>query len=753
MNKLQQLAYRNLKKYKKHYLFISILIIFLTTIILSYPQIFNNHYYALKQYNQEHYGTWFCKANIQYNEKEFIELEANKYNQMFYCYIYNQGYDNNGYNIGYAQKEIYEFCHLELVEGKYPQNKDQIMISTTMKKEQKLKLHQTIPLTINNKTNQYEIVGFIKNSQEFIFPDIYTNIQYGESLDMFMNQSMTIYYDDGSSVTMGEENKYGYTAALSIESLKLDQEQVLILAEVTILAVFALSALNSTCLKRRNKELTLLRGIGMTNKQMISMIMYEMFYIILICLFLGVLLSIGCIYIASKIFEAQYHYFVFDILFLLFLGCIVLIISCVLISMLYPITSSSKMALSGTFDSQKFQYIQVRYKKLKYQTKWRLALREMKVHKKMTISFFCLLSMLTWLYSVSIVDPLSQDGISIQDKFDSFHYYQTYSENKRVINKLYEQYKDKGYMYQSIYLDLKIKKDNENIEFYDTRNDFNNIINGVYSLLDEKILKESKLQGRMPENDHEVVIGSSFIKYGKTIGDSVKIIDEVKLNDTFEYDHQTYQIVGIIEPNETMKRTDDFGDMYYDLYYAPDSCLYVKDSLYQKWSSKAYSVIYSIRVFDDDQKVKNVMQKDIDYIPWDSDESLQSNNDIDLLMDLDPRLLILPVSLGFIFLYNLHKNQMMNDCQDIALYKLIGMTNRDIMKKQFYKALIMLLMVLVFEIFWIIMFNIYYHIFFIPLKGILLSILILFIINVFVYCYPLRGLLKNNVFELIKGDE
>ena len=100
--------------------------------------------------------------------------------------------------------------------------------------------------------------------------------------------------------------------------------------------------------------------------------------------------------------------------------------------------------------------------------------------------------------------------------------------------------------------------------------------------------------------------------------------------------------------------------------------------------------------------------------PEDQYDSYIEYKDIVMLMDIDFKLLILPILVGFIFIYYLNKNHMMNNSQDIALLKLIGMTNQDIIMKQLYKALIITSIVIAFEVFWIVMLNLYYKLVFIP---------------------------------------
>ena len=89
---------------------------------------------------------------------------------------------------------------------------------------------------------------------------------------------------------------------------------------------------------------------------------------------IGVCVSLGYLYLQSK----TYHTFIYQISFKEILFLVLVLMSCIFITILIPIYSSSKNALAGTFDSKKFNYIQVRYKKLKKQNnkrhlKWKPA--------------------------------------------------------------------------------------------------------------------------------------------------------------------------------------------------------------------------------------------------------------------------------------------------------------------------------------------------------------------------------------------
>ena len=161
---------------------------------------------------------------------------------------------------------------------------------------------------------------------------------------------------------------------------------MIVLSEALILTIYILIVLNSTSLNRRNKEFALLRGIGMTSKQLFSMIVYEMSYTLIVSLFIAFLLSFGVSYLGTLICYKLYGYFIYNINIGQLLIYTILLFFSIFVSMLYPIHASCRTALSGSFEGTKFKKIQIRYRQLKYQNKWRLALRDLSVQKNITIS-------------------------------------------------------------------------------------------------------------------------------------------------------------------------------------------------------------------------------------------------------------------------------------------------------------------------------------------------------------------------------
>lgn len=242
----------------------------------------------------------------------------------------------------------------------------------------------------------------------------------------------------------------------------------------------------------------------------------------------------------------------------------------------------------------------------------------------------------------------------------------------------------------------------------------------------------------------------------------------MSIGDTFYVDGKDYHIVGSLLPNEQV--TYDEGKQE-SIYFLPlespldsSAALYVSPHTFETWltffqdENEMRETKKILRTYyETDEEKDKYIQQVYSALPTieiiDSDEALLNSQEIDILVDIDPSMLILPVIVSFVLCYYLNKNQMLNDIQDYGLYKLIGMTNKELMIKQFYKAIFMTLCILGFEMIWIIIFNLYYHLLIIPIKECLISILIVLFIMIFIYCVPLYHILKDDMILSLKGQE
>lgn len=768
------MAYRNIQKYKKHYLFVFFVILFLSIFFMSYSIIWDNHYEVVKKYNQTQYGYWYAMMHIDDSYREDVEQYIRTYeNDTQYGYYYNQGVYNNG-KIGYVDQKAMKLCHLQIIQGHYPQNSDEIMISTDLFHQ--FKLNQTIELKVQNQKKQnYKIVGVVENSQEELFPCIYTYYNYGETCWIVADRELGfdghITLDNDAQLYFNDLmiNEYGYSSNQVAAKYILSIQQIIVLTEILILAIFVLIALGFTSLKRRSKELALLRGIGMTTRQLFLMVIYENIFTTLVALVIGVILSLGISYGVMLYFENQYGYFIYHIDIIKVITYALLLLICVIISMIYPIMTSAKQSLSGAFEGQTFKHRQVRYHHLKYQKKWRLALREMYVYKKLPICLFCIFGLLIVYYTGTFVKPEEK----VVPRFKSLHYieYQTDDEDEiqTIVNLQMPHTIAFRYMELSGITVDSITK--EIVETHIRWNDNNEMIStsgAFYCIDNQEWLNHSEVNGNFPQNDNELLLGmvtniagiKDFYEIDNTLNTEVYDVGNLSVGDTLYIDGKDYHIVGNIIPSEQVK----LNGMMESIYFLPTESvsIYVSPQTYETWLrvfqdniSKTGKTLRTY--YESDKEKEKYIQQVHSVLPnmeiIDSDAALLNSQGKDVLVDIEPSMLILPVIVSLIFCYYLNKNQMMNDSQDYGLYKLIGMTNKELIIKQFYKAIIMTIGIFVFELIWIIIFNTYYQLLIIPIKECILSIVAVFIMTSFIYCVPLYHMLKDDFILSLKGQE
>lgn len=193
----------------------------------------------------------------------------------------------------------------------------------------------------------------IEKSQN-IFHDIYTNIQGSGDIQLISDgiigqkdlESKDKYYlykhiDEFHQLryTLTEvyQNEYGYDSSMQKEYIHFATEQLLVLCESCLCTAFVLVLLTSSSLKKRNQEFALLRGIGMTSRQLFLMVVYEILFTSMIAMIVGFILSIGLSYGWMLYLNTQYHVFVFKIDILKNIGLLFLLMGLVFSSLLFPI--------------------------------------------------------------------------------------------------------------------------------------------------------------------------------------------------------------------------------------------------------------------------------------------------------------------------------------------------------------------------------------------------------------------------------
>lgn len=754
---LYQLAYRNIKKYKKHYMFITIVVLIMSTLYMSVVIGYSSYYEAKKAYHQDMYGTWYFYTETNGKNQKYFLKEANAM-KANYGFWFDQGFSDDGLSIGHISKELYELCHLKLIEGRYPENDHEIMISSQFAKAHPL--HTNLSLSIMNKEiEDYKVVGIIQNSQD-IFPNIYTNFKEGittkivsDTLLGFHNIEYDLYelqYEDDNGMPNFYQfepvfNEFGYDANESMGYVNQMSSQLLFFAEVILCIVVALIAVTSTSLNRRSKEFALLRGIGMTSRQLFIMIVYENAITILLSLFSGMIVSFGIVYIVMLYVETIYHHFIYHIDIPTILLYFVILLSCIMLSTMFPIFSSAKRSLSGTFDSEQFKYIQVRYRKLKKQTCFAIAKREMRVYKKTSIFLICLFSFLSILYTFSFMtSPVVVEKESLE--FQSYHYvgFQFDKDKVEEVKKMEN---------TSIY---RMKELDESFHFnYQDYEDLKGIYN-ILSLDHREDFEKCKIEGRLPENKNEILIGEYVDIYEEIINENqteLNVITYLKTNDIISINGEDYTVVGKILLNEELSVKDSLtSSTVFSLYYVPCADIVVLPELFDKIDGELE--LLGRRYYEDSSQEEEIVNelsqksylydlKSSDSIFLDNVVSSTTYQYVFTNVKTNPYLLILPVIVALIFSYFLNKNDMMNHERDYALFYLNGMTKKDMLKKQLCKAIRMTYIILIIIVVWIALFDLYLQVLRIPVVEVLFMVCTIFLISLVIYCLPLNRLWKD----------
>ena len=155
---LQQLARGNIRKYRKHYLIVTIIIFVVSTLVFSSSFITNNLSQMKRSYYLSKYGTWYTRIeNIDDETSKGIEVYGQEYfkNKIKYGYVSFQGEFEN-YQVGHIDKNIYRLCQVKLIKGRKIKNKQDILINQKVAKKYKLQDQ----IEIEGKV--YTIVGIVR---------------------------------------------------------------------------------------------------------------------------------------------------------------------------------------------------------------------------------------------------------------------------------------------------------------------------------------------------------------------------------------------------------------------------------------------------------------------------------------------------------------------------------------------------------------------------------------------------------------
>ena len=715
---LFKLAIGNIKKYYKHYIVVTLITFLSCTGVLTYLFSYENNYNYQKQETINKYGSWYGSS------KDIGEC-AKSVQQTIHDQNLNAGFVYNdttyhGYTVGSISDQMYDLARITILQGNAPSSENEIMVSESYAQNENVNIKDIVK--INNTT--FTISAIYSTKNDFI-PDIINTLNVG-SIDLYtdslivtdMNSSIgtfkyTVEDEHGNKTTQVlycEMNENGYNADTTFSTMYFVNDIYIFVIEALLIAGFILVALTNTSLKRRNQEFALFRGIGMTSIQLFMMVFIENALIVLFSIIGGSIASVFATKFYINIYKGIHNFNVSVspismMIYALMLGMIILIISII------PAFNSAKQPLSGYFGEGKFKYFQVHYKKLKTQTKLRLAKRELSVNNKMTIVYL-IFSFIVMFYCLTFVYKGHVES-------------RTFENNQHHFGR--NQNNGGNYYGTTPLVDVNTALINLNENTISTK-----YISDVYCSkgeivnIGEYTNELTIIDGEVPK-ELEVVVGDNY--------EDIHIGDQLIINDT------EYTVSGIV--SNTLSNT---VDAYINHINEDEMTGYAFNIHYTDYDTSV-ELEEALAKLATNYNNKFTFTNDNAYYHRNGSGSTEVNFD-DYCVDL--KYVIVPIILGIIICFILNMNDIMNNIKDYAAYQLIGMSKKELVLKQWCKAVVMTGYNIVFMIAIILMLVASFNVDYFPILQLLLIIIGYFVAFSVIYVAPSFVILKTNMLEMVK---
>lgn len=767
MNKtIFNLAIENIKSNKKHYVIVSIITFIASLFMFGFMMINDNQYQLEKEFNEDKYGSWYVRiSNIDEMSKKLLEnyisdMKKDLRKDLKYGYIRYQGKIKD-YSIASLDDEIYDLYRISFLDGQKMINDNEILVSKKYSQRECIYVGDHVLL---NK-QFYKVVGIVESQNENL-PDIITQQKDFISLDYYSNMELPRHVKKGYSCLMYKDeegkknewylsyeyNPYGYDHNIRNSKGNVASQYAYFYTKIGICICFLLFVLTSSSLRKRTKEMALLRGIGMTTWQMIDMVIIEHFLTCVLSMISGIFASIGISGVFMYYQSFYYHYFIFSINLPLLVLSMIIFMFFIFISIILPIYSSSQSALSGSFDSYQFKYIQVRYKKLHKQSLNYLSLRELIVNKKMNISFFIFVLVIS-MYGIA---GLYKKHPMFITNNNTQKYTEVFFDNPQDIHNFYDYFQDNTVIFPYTHIEMGIQAKIQNLktQFYEI---------GKY---DKQFINEDNIEGRIPQNSHELIVGKGNMitltnddyqdisineslatingkEYNskdfciensqglETITSVTIQIDQMKIGEKIELNDEEYSIVGIYDMDNLSIAAPPLL-LLYDLDF---NNLTKETVLYYGQHHFSPVEINEVRYFF----IKYNIDEDNYYID-DSDVIMIDYNDFELSIGTISLIFLF----GSILMIFLNYNHIENNYRDYQLYHILGMSYDEIKKKQLWKVIYMFIFtvipVLLFFMIYIV--NSFDH--YIPIFQMVCMIIFIYIFYYIIYQIPIHIVLYHH---------
>ncbi len=326
MKILNRLTIKNLKLNKKRTMVTIIGIILATTLITSITTLVSSFRKSMIEYQKLIQGNYHYQyINLQKDDLKNLENNTNiektfitqnvGYIKLENAYIFTKPYAS----IIEFSKEALENLNIQLFEGRFPQNSNEILIEKEMNIMGKLdwKIGDEVELNISktqndsSKTNDliktYKIVGTIAkpiDNIETVQSQNYTIISY---LDNIQNENINVFVRYKNLINNKEINQYEYkenNTLVSLESGKIEGDMsfayliaIIFIAIIIVTSVYCIRNSFEISITERIQQYGILSSVGATSKQLSYNVFFESFILGLIAIPIGIIFGISLIFI------------------------------------------------------------------------------------------------------------------------------------------------------------------------------------------------------------------------------------------------------------------------------------------------------------------------------------------------------------------------------------------------------------------------------------------------------------------------
>lgn len=756
-NILHRFAYQDLKTHRRDSI-LTMVTIFIVAIVIMTISLFTPYFLNQKTIEFQSVNGTFdyytmtdipisdinnMKLSIQGEQVSVDDSTLNK------CLSYPVGMTLNNETINELEGN-YEIILVQLQYGRMPQNKNEVAVKKSVLTkwgypdviDSQIKISYCEKSeTIEEEGNYYSEWNGPVHVQEFTVVGFLEETGTTDIVVSNMKKDTAILYLDLDNGTV-IDNIDDYSLLTDVATIDdgflnsvMQRSGTLVFIEVAIIviAVALLYGLTLSSFEKKQQDYTLLRSIGVTQRQT--------YYVIFIqSLLLGLLptiIAMVCVYILSLIIPL-FITFPFELPFQIgqMLWNVVTVLAIVFISYFIPARSASRKALTGAFDGQEFQYFYYRYKKLHKMRPFYLAWRQLvSLKKKMIIKIF-LIALIT-VSSMGIIGESMINHSYNQDIYESFH---TNSIEYILTN-------DEGYS-KEINLDdfeaLRPYVDNITYYHYKTSTDLTIMsLTGygrsanfpdIYCINDE-LAQKYNIQNLQAG---QIVLTNGYLN---TIGEHLQVGDHI----SFIGDYEIIQIV-----DDAFQDIAILSETDYQSYGSLEK--YQKVSVSFKDSQQKTNAL--LNCAEQFQHLKNkYMASDYTFTQSLSDNINQFLDNI-LNVGLWQRILFI-ICIAVIYIYQF-SFELWKQREDIGTYQLLGLTKKEIWQIYFYKSFIISLIGLVaggiyhFLDFYYTYQSLKYEAILFHPSTIIPTILIALLINVMIICIsliPLYGITKKDGLE------